>query len=206
MSGTTKQGADEGSPRLRPPFEAPSNVLLLAPFLDDTAQDACHELTSVGPPEQRTVIYLSFTHARPARLDRLLEGEAPRPSKLVLITPTDRRPAPSDDDRVVIETVSSPGNLTDVGVALSAHLPDRADGPMVACVDSITALLQYVDPRTAYKFLNVLVERFGAAGARAHYHLDPTAHDAQVVHTFSSLFDATLEVGEDGALRPLQQA
>lgn len=205
MSGTTRQGTDEGSQRPRPPFEAPSNVLLLAPFLDDTAHDACHELTSAGGPERGIEVYLSFTYSLPDRVGRLLEGEGTLPGKLVLVMPTAVDPGPIDDDRIVVETISSPGNLTDVGVALSAHLRHRSDGPTVACVDSITALLQYVDRRTAYKFLNALVEQFAAADARAHYHLDPTAHDEQVVHTFSSLFDAVLRVGEDGTLQPLQQ-
>jgi hypothetical protein len=68
----------------------------------------------------------------------------------------------------------------------------------VVCFDSLTAMLQYVDVETAYEFLHAITGQLYAADARAHFHIDPTAHDRTTVDSIASLFDAVVEFGADG--------
>jgi hypothetical protein len=98
-----------------------------------------------------------------------------------------------------VEALSSPGDLTGLGIKLSEVLKewDRNDNRTVVCFDSLTALLQYADLQTIYKFLHVLTGRFDAADVTAHFHLDPDACDQQTVSTLTSLFDTVVEL-DDG--------
>jgi hypothetical protein len=68
---------------------------------------------------------------------------------------------------------------------------------IVVCVSSLTALLQYVDPQRAYRFLNSLTNQFASLDAHAHYHLNPSAVDDQVVCSLSSLFDDAIGPSEE---------
>jgi hypothetical protein len=88
--------------------------------------------------------------------------------------------------------------LTGLGIQISEILQQwqNNDNRSVACFHSLTALLQYSDVQTVYKFLHVLTGRFATAGVAAHFHLDPGAHDDQTINTLKSLFDGIAEFGD----------
>lgn len=65
------------------------------------------------------------------------------------------------------------------------------------CFHSITALLQYADLSCVFRFLHVLTRHVDTVDGVAHYHIDPTAHDAQTLATIETLFDTVIEY-EDG--------
>ena len=96
-----------------------------------------------------------------------------------------------------VRTVSDPADLTGLGIAVSQCLDalpeDTSPG---ICLDSLTTLLQYVDPSRAFRFLQVLVTRVRAADGTVHCHVNPDAHDDQVCGSFDSLFDAAVTVDE----------
>ncbi len=98
--------------------------------------------------------------------------------------------------------VSSPGDFTSAGVAISElveELGHRHDGIVVG-VHSVSDLLEHADVKTVFRFLHVLTGRIGAADALGLATLDPGAHDAQTVSTVRQLFDGLVEVetGTDG--------
>jgi hypothetical protein len=64
-------------------------------------------------------------------------------------------------------------------------------------------MLQYVEVETAYEFLHAITGQLYAADARAHFHIDPTAHDRMTVDSIASLFDAVVEFddGPDPTIR-----
>ncbi|SHG51944.1 DUF7504 family protein [Halobaculum gomorrense] len=66
----------------------------------------------------------------------------------------------------------------------------RTHGGLFVAFDSVTALLQYVDLREAYRFLHTLVTGVHRTGARGQFYLDPRAHDDRTVSTLQGLFDA----------------
>lgn len=110
-------------------------------------------------------------------------------------------------DGVVTVTASGPANLTDVGVRVTDALDDmvetaggpggRSDGP-TCCLGSLTALLQYVDAREAYQFVNAVTARVASLGGTTHAHIEPEAHDRRTIDTMASLFEAVLEPSATG--------
>jgi hypothetical protein len=72
------------------------------------------------------------------------------------------------------------------------------DEHIVFCFDGVTSLLQYADLQRAFRFLHVVTGRVKTVGGVGHYHLDPEAHDTQTLATLKGLFDAVIEVEDDG--------
>ncbi|WP_435066163.1 DUF7504 family protein [Halobaculum sp. EA56] len=139
----------------------------------------------------------------------------------VRVRVVDATPCPEegDDDEVVTVAASGPSNLTDLGVRITDALAeldasggratddaaaDRTDGGSagrgpVCCLGSMTALLQYVDTRDVYQFVNAVTARVSTHGGVAHAHLQPELHDRQTVDTVASLFEVVAEPRTDGA-------
>jgi len=153
-------------------------------------EDGCVDLLSATGPET-TVFWVTYSRPPSACLDIFREADAQ--GSLSIIAVGDM-PTETVDD-VTVKSVSTPDDLTGLGITLSQALSTHEDA--VVCFDSLTVLLQYVDTETVYEFLNALTGHLYAAGARAHFHIDPTAHDTQTVDALASLFDAIVE-GEDG--------
>jgi hypothetical protein len=92
--------------------------------------------------------------------------------------------------------VSTPSDLTGLGITIGEFLSEF-DEPVHICFDSLTSLLQYVDLQTTYEFLHAITGQIYAASARAHFHIDPAAHDEMTVETITSLFDARISLAAD---------
>jgi len=112
--------------------------------------------------------------------------------------------APGDDDPS-IHRVSSPADLTGMGVAFTQAVdqmgtPDRLRLGFV----SISTLLQYVDAERAFSFLHVLSRRTSAAGYLGVYSIDPTTHEDRFVNVVTSIFDAAIEIREEEGERELR--
>ena len=104
---------------------------------------------------------------------------------------------------VDIRQVTSPQNLRRIGILTSKLLSEWEDraGETTICFYTLSDLIAMnTDRERVFKFLHVLRGRVASAGARAHYHLDPSQHDEQTVHTFESLFDTVIEFEEDGTV------
>lgn len=160
---------------------------------------ACMELLSTAA-DSSTVLWVTYTGSPSAYVDTY-RGRGGTASTLAAITVGDTPAAddPSLSD-VDIDAVSTPSDLTGLGIKLSQHLSEHDD--VVLCFDSLTALLQYVDVETVHEFLHAVTGHLYAADARAHFHLDPTAHDRQTVDALASLFDAVVTV--DGGDRDVR--
>lgn len=190
--------------------ESSSNVLVLAPTMNPLEDELCVDLLTVEAPGNERVIWVTFTHTADERLDRWLAyiGDVP-PAEAGIVAVDDRRRSGSDAPvssaalggrSIDVRTISSPSDLTHVGISVVGFLDSWAGSAerVVACVHSLTTLLQYADLKKAYRFLHVLTGRMNEAGALAHYHMDPTAHDDRTLAILKSLFDAVIEVGTDG--------
>jgi len=155
-------------------------------------EDSGVELLSAATPET-TVLWVTYTSPPSACIDRFRAADASGSLSVIAVgdMPTD---APETDD-VTVKSVSTPDDLTGLGITLSQALSSHEDA--VVCFDSLTVLLQYVDTETAYEFLNAFTGHLYAADARAQFHLDPSAHDRRTIDALASLFDAVVE-GEGG--------
>lgn len=190
-------------------WTAAANVLLLAPSMSDANDGGCLDLFGPDDPEGVRVLGVSYTRTPDDWVEAWRERVDGIPSELVVVdvgggrrsaaaTSSPSSIAAGEATEVPVRPVESPEDLTGLGIALGKQLEAWSDGgPIVVCFDSLTVLLQYVDLQRAFRFLHVLTGRMGAAGARAHYHLDPTAVDDRTVATLTSLFDVTVGREDD---------
>jgi hypothetical protein len=183
-------------------------VLLLVPSLHTGTEEACLDLLSFDAPAEENVLWVTYTRSPDDCVEDWMThtGKEPQNVQFVNVGETTRSASAqtggggsSAVSWQAVQTLSSPGDLTGLGIKLSEVLKEWEDNDnqTVACFDSLTALLQYADLQTIYKFLHVLTGRFDAADVTAHFHLDPEACDQQTVSTLTSLFDTVVELDDN---------
>lgn len=99
-----------------------------------------------------------------------------------------------------VEYVSSPGDLTGIGIGVSEQLRRfvEADVNQIRlCFYSLSTLLMYTELETVFRFLHVLSGRVDSIGALGLFALDPTTHEPSTVNTLKQLFDGVIEVRLD---------
>lgn len=188
---------------------AASNVLLLAS--DQNHESAtCASLLSVDGPED--VVHLSVTidDTPDGRLDfwQSEVGELPSETAIIAVGETTRSAAASSSSfdptvsAVSFDSVADPSDLTGLSMAISNFIGawKGAGVTPVVCFDSISSLLLHGDEERIFRFLHATTGRLRDIGAVAHYHLNPSAFEESTVNTFAALFDAIVEVNEDGSI------
>ena len=169
-------------------LDGATNVLLEEPPIG-AGRESCTSLLVDGAAEPN-VVFVTFTRQARECVDQL-DGAA---GDIGVITVGD---SPSlDDESVTTDSVSTPSDLTGLGIGVSRFLSEF-DGPLFLCFDSLTAMLQYVDLKTAYEFLHAITGQIYAADAHAHFHIDPSAHPDSDVAALTSLFDARVSLAGD---------
>jgi hypothetical protein len=181
---------------------APSNVLLLAPTFVDQADAACAGLFGPADDERVRAVVVACRQSPRERLAVLeSHGEATVSERAVVDVQMDTRSATPRSDGgpaapTRIESVADPSDLVDMGATIDGLLADPTSSATrrVLCVHSLTDLIESVDTREVYNFLEVLTRTVDRTDAVAHYHLDPTAHDPETIRTFEELFDESVDV------------
>ncbi|WP_336134530.1 DUF7504 family protein [Natronomonas amylolytica] len=185
----------------------PANLLLETDGHDDCEAEACMALSGVDDPDAVDVVFVTFTKSADQRLAAWRDHADAPPANIGIVSVemgganggagTDRNAGPA------VRRISDPSDLTGVGIAISEFLSAWADTDQqtVVCFDSVTALLQYVDANRVFQFLNEMTSKFEQAGAHAHFHLLPEAHEPQNLSVLASLFgertSAASVVGDD---------
>jgi len=192
------------SDSILPTDHRPSSVLFLTPGLANDSSETCHGLLSVEEPGSLNVLWVSYTDA-PSSRAAAFEDHAGTPAAAAGILIGDTASAGGKGSLDTLETVSAPADLTGLGIAISERLRDWAEtgGQTVVCFDSLTALMQYVDIETIYEFLHVLTGRLYTFDAVGHFHMDPDAHDDQLVEQVKTTFDAFVLKEADGPVKYL---
>ncbi|WP_302081865.1 DUF7504 family protein [Salinibaculum rarum] len=183
-------------------LDGASNILLLAPSLGSRGRNAGMELLARTPPEKTNVLSISYTESPTEFVDRWTERVGVDPSRggIVAVGQSEAR---VDNSAWAVRTVENPSDLTGVGIELSELLSGMAnasdeDEHIAVSFHSITSLLQYADVQRAFRFLHVVTGRVKTVGGVGHYHIDPEAHDKKTLATLKGLFNAVVEVDEDG--------
>ena len=163
-----------------------ARTVLLAGPLTDRTRSLCGSLHGV---EGKTdVLVVSYTR-RPSAYAEELDDEAV--GEVVVIAVGDTVPN-TDDESVTTHQVDAPADLTQLGIVIDDMLDGRDQ--VSICFDSLTTALQYADYADIYEFMHALTGRLRAVGARTHVHINPIAHDEQVLAGLSTLFDARVDV------------
>ncbi|MFC7140590.1 hypothetical protein ACFQMA_12230 [Halosimplex aquaticum] len=180
------------------------NLLVMCPsFMGDESR-VCLELLTPAPPAEVYALSVLFTQSPGDHLDAWQRsvGSLPARSRIVSVDADARSSTTERDaDDPTVERVTSPQNLTRLGVRITDCLDEwgetAPDRQVSVCFQSVSTLLQYVELEQVFKFLDVLTERCRASGAISHYHLDPQAHDDQTIERLVGLFDGVFEYADD---------
>jgi hypothetical protein len=193
MSGTSKR-APTGRSRTSREFSDARAVLVLD---DGRSRPATESDERVDPVAgERPLVVVGFTRGDWERAAECVERE--RDVYFVDATPSGTTRA--IPDRLTVESVASPTDLTGIGIALEecCERVTPADGSPVCWIPSLTALLQYLDAQRGYRFCNAVVNRLAGADGSSQFEIQPGAHDEQTVATFESLADVVVDQSAEG--------
>lgn len=171
---------------LREHVDTATTTLVCVPSMG--TESRCADLLAAAGDDS-TVLWVSFTRPPSACVEAYRAGYD-TDAELSVIAVGDTAPADATPASVTVETVSTPDDLTGLGITLSQALSAHDD--VVVCFDSLTVLLQYVDTEVAFRFIHTMGRYFAAADATVHAHLDPGAVDDRAVNSLASLFDGVL--------------
>jgi hypothetical protein len=159
-------------------------------------------LLTRSEPGATNVLAVTYTETPSEFVDRWNDatGTSPARGGIVAVGESEGH---IDDPAWAVRTVENPSDLTGVGIELSELLSGMAsaagdDEHVAVSFNSITSLLQYADVQRAFRFLHVVTGRVKTVGGAGHYHIDPEAHDQQTLATLKGLFNAVVEVDDDG--------
>ena len=106
-----------------------------------------------------------------------------------------------------VKHVSSPGDLTGIGIAVSEHIQQlvAAEAQRTRLgFYSLSTLLMYADIEGVFRFLHVLTGRVTSINGLGLFAIDPTTHDESTINTLKQLFDGMIEVRGDGESREVR--
>lgn len=173
------------------------SVLLCAPSVGEAVDAGCKRLLTAG--DEDALLVVSFALSPREWVRRWVDRVGSLPDDVVVVATNDAFTGSGGGDglpsTVTVEHLSSPGDLTGVGMVISKYLErwHEHDRRMAVCFDSLTTLLQYAEPSEVFRFLHLVTTRLDGANARAHFHLDPETQDRKTVSTLAAAFQAVAE-------------
>jgi len=100
--------------------------------------------------------------------------------------------------------VSSPGDLTGIGIGITKGLETLANNGAEEgrfALDSLSTMLTYTDRKTVFKLCHVLSSRFDSAGYVGLFTIDSEAHDDQTIQVIKQAFDGMIEIRDHEGTR-----
>ncbi len=191
---------------LGPPIDAQvdtgTNLLLSGPPLSGKRSLAMNVLAEGSRNGEGSIIVTTKDSG-----DRVLEnfasgvtGEVGPVAVVDCVTKQQGAGSLSDDDR--IRYVSSPVDMTGIGIQLSEFLQEFYQERNVhqnrVMLYSLSTLLMYSDLQTVFRFLHVFTGRIQSIGGLGLFAIDSTAHEDKTVNTLKQLFDGIIELSESG--------
>lgn len=117
---------------------------------------------------------------------------------LIVIDAVSRQSGVTAPDNPRTRYVSSPADLTGIGMALSSLLGNTTRPPIVL-VDNISSLLLYNKLDLVFRFLHLLTGRVETAGGRTVQLFNTDSHSSQELASITQLFEllVTLRLDDD---------
>jgi hypothetical protein len=181
------------------------NVLLMAEAMSEAKTDSCYELLGGEAPESVDLLRVVYHRTPEQLLDEWERHRGDQPANTVIVGVDDRvqssaleSDSPGAEARNIEVLAANPNDLTGLGMELNTALTElsKTDNQVYVCFDSVTALLQFVDTESAYKFLHMFTGQLHTVGAIAHFHMDPDAHDKQTLSRLKTTFDDMIRAGD----------
>ncbi|SFR33676.1 DUF7504 family protein [Halogeometricum limi] len=174
-----------------------SSVLVLRPQFRSGTDAACKRLL-VGDADRVSVLGICFSRTPRRWYEHWSEALGAPPETAAVVTTRDEFGG-DPPAGLTVETVSSPADLTGIGMQATKQLTafGETDDAVAVSLDSLTLMLQYVSLETLYRFLHVLTGRIDALDATGLFLLDPTTQDPATVHTLKTLFHGVLAYDDE---------
>ncbi|AFZ74512.1 RAD55 family ATPase [Natronobacterium gregoryi] len=179
-----------------------TNILVTGPPLTGKRQLALDVLAQGAERGDGSIIVTTKDNADTirARCSERTQQESP---PLGIVDCVSNQQSNESSDSSQVSYVSSPVDMTSIGIAVSRFLEEFYEGRGITenrvMLHSISTLLLYSDLETVFRFLHVFTGRIQSADGLGIYLIDSTAHDEQTVDTLKQLFDGVVNVApEDG--------
>ncbi|MFC5368507.1 DUF835 domain-containing protein [Salinirubrum litoreum] len=205
-------------PPIRDSLGEAATVLVESSSTDPDRAAVCTDLLHCHPTDRENLLWVTYTRGPDEKLSSWRRHADATPANLGVVSVGDTMRSAAAASAAVggpeasgsadtsgsgppnpVEAVENPSDLTGLGITVSRYFEAWGPAhPTSLCFDSITAMLQYVEFETAYRFLHVLTGRVATAGAVGHFHVDPAAHDDQTMESLKTLFDAVVSLDDDG--------
>jgi KaiC/GvpD/RAD55 family RecA-like ATPase len=133
--------------------------------------------------------------------DALLKLKPPVGARVGVVDCVSRALGVNVSDTASVRHISSPVDLTGVGVRVSQFADEfgRADMDCYRlCIDSLSTMLMYSSLQTVYRFMHVIAGRVAMQHNLGVYIVDEDMHDPQTIATLKQLFNGVLQVKNDG--------
>lgn len=177
--------------------DAGTNVLVSGPPMLGKQRLAL-ELLAAGTPDEHAVAVTPDTDGERIR-DRFGDVDGGTPDRLRIVDCTGATGQGSMDDSETVKFVSSPGDLTGIGmgfVKCTREIGAAVEDGLRLAVLSLSTLMRYANADRTFNFMHTVTGRVSAADYLGLATLDPTMHDVASANTLSSLFDVVLELRE----------
>lgn len=184
--------------------EPRGNALVLGSPFGDFHRHACADLLTTGADCERALLLIHLTQPgiRSRTVRERIAKTLPERVTVINVGPPNHESAvefelPEHTDCEVV-SVPSPSNLTATGTRVATRLQRlRTSHDQVAvCFRTLTTLLQYVPTESALNFVITLMEKVRRVDGFGHYHLHPSAHDAETIDAFRNVADTVVEPTE----------
>ena len=172
------------------------NTLILSP-LSPSGLDAYLNRVAASCPADPDVVAISYTQPPNEWISawKAYVGDVPRRSAFVkggsVVDDADH-----EFDRVFSADPADPMSVVvPVEKQLAAWESTGAD--TVVSLQTLSVLLQYSDPDTVFRYLNLVTHKVRAVSARGYYQMDPELHDEATLNALKVLFDTVERISKD---------
>lgn len=181
-----------------------TNLLVVGPPMVGKQRVTLRVLAEAPRHEQASVLVTTSTTAE--KIEREYRECAPTDDlshlRIIDATGIDAGGAEDAENSRCTHAVSSPADLTGIGIGITESAQAFDDRPIRLGFVSISMLLQYMDSERVFSFLHVLTNRVSQSGYLGVFTFDPDAHETRTLHAIKSLFDAVVAVEETDAGDP----
>lgn len=156
------------------------------------------EMLAAGAPPEHAIAVSPDTDAR--RLHRAYDDvPGSERERLHVVDCTGTAGSGSVERAPDVQYVSSPGDLTGIGVGIVKATRDigpDAEAGLRLSILSLSTVARYTDAQRAFNFLHTVTGRVAAADYLGVATVDPSTHAPEELSTITSLFDTMVELRE----------
>ena len=150
---------------------------------------------AVSPERGEFTIVITTNAGASQVIEELLDRGADR-DQVGVIDCTNRE---ADIEDVPVRQLNSPGDLTGISLEFAKLLDDEEEStPVRVGFDSVSTALMYTEQQTLFRFLHVFTARISSGEMLGVFAMDPGMHEEKAYNTIRAVFDAEVQVGDNG--------